>query len=128
MRSDCRERVFCTLCRTQNHDTKACRRQHNNIPSPATSHITTGCHPTSNLPPLMGTTAATQQAHQTGTRNNGSLFQNLFENNQPRTSTTIHTPLNCASPAPSANMMEGLTQIITQVTNNNKKDEASKHC
>ena len=27
MRSDCRERVFCTHCRTQNHDTKACRKQ-----------------------------------------------------------------------------------------------------
>ena len=38
----------------------------------------------------------------------------------------IHTPFNGASPAPSANMMEGLTQIITQVTNNNKKDQVSK--
>ena len=61
---------------------------------------------------------APQQSHQTGTHNNGPLFQNFFENNQPRTSTTIHTP--------SANVMEGLTQIITQVTNSNKRDKASK--
>ena len=126
MRSECRERVFCTLCRTYNHDTKACRKQHNNIPSPTNSHITAGYHLTATPPPLIGTTPATQQAHQTGTHNNGPLFQNLFENNQPRNSTMIHTPFNSASPAPSANMMEGLTKIITQVTNNNKKDEVSK--
>ena len=126
MRLDCRERVFCTLCRTHNHDTKACRRQHNNIPSPTNSHITAGYHPTATLPPLIGTTTAPQQSHQTGTHNNGPLFQNFFENNQPRTSTTIHTPFNGASPAPSANVMEGLKQIITQVANSNKRDEASK--
>ena len=126
MRSECRERVFCTLCRTYNHDTKACRKQHNNIISPANSHITAGYHLTATLPPLIGTTPATKQANQTGTHNNGPLFQNLFENNQPRNSTMIHTPFNGTSPAPSANMMEGLTQIITQVTNNNKKDEVSK--
>ena len=61
-----------------------------------------------------------------GTQNNGPLFQNLFENNQPRTSTMIHTPYNGTSPAASANMMEGLTQIVTQITSNNKKDHASK--
>ena len=126
MRLDCRERVFCTLCRTHNHDTKACRRQHNNIPSPTNSHITAGYHPTAAQPPLIGTTMAPQQSHQTGTHNNGPLFQNFFENNQPTTSTTIHTPFNGASPAPSANVMEGLTQIITQVTNSNKRDKASK--
>ena len=60
------------------------------------------------------------------THNNGPLFQNFFENNQPRTSTTIHTLFSSASPAPSINMMEGLTQIMTQVTTNNKRDEASK--
>ena len=126
MRSECRERVFCTLCKTYNHDTKACRKQHNNIPSPANSQITTGYHPTATPPPLMEKTTTTQQAHQTGTHNNGPLFQNLFENNQPRTSTMIHTPFNGTSPASSANMMEGLTQIITQVANNKKKDDASK--
>ena len=54
---------------------------------------------------------------------------NMFDNNQPRTSTTIHTPFNSTSPAPSANMTEALTQIIAQVnqvTNNNKKDKVSK--
>ena len=126
MRVDCRGVVFCTLCRTLNHDTKACRRQHNNIPSPTNSHITTGYHPTATPPPLIGTTTAPQPAHQTGTHNNGPLFQNFFENNQPRTSTTIHTPFNGTSPAPSANVMEGLTQIIMQVANNNNRDKASK--
>ena len=28
MRSECRERVFCNNCKTYNHDTKACRKQH----------------------------------------------------------------------------------------------------
>ena len=116
MRLECRERVYCTLCRTHNHDTKACRKQCNNIPSPTNSHLTTGYHPT----------ATPQQTHQMGTHNNGPLFQNFFENNQPRTSTAIHTPFNGASPALTFNQHdEGLTQIVTQVANNNKRDEAS---
>ena len=106
--------------------TQRCQENNNNIPSPANSQITTGYHPTATPPPLIGTTTTTQQAHQMGTHNNNPLFQNLFENNQPRTSTMIHTPYNGTSPAASANMMEGLTQIITQVANNNKKDDASK--
>ena len=76
--------------------------------------------------PLMGTTTTTQPAHQIGTHNNGPLFQNLFENNQPRTSTMIHTPYNGTSPAAPDNIIEGLTQIMTQVANNNKKEDASK--
>ena len=126
MRSECRERVFCNNCKTYNHDTKACRKQHNNIPNPVNSQITTGYHPTATPPPLMGTTTATQQVHQTGTHNNSPLFQNLLENNQPRTSTMIHTLYNGASPAVPANIVEGLTQIMTQVANNNKRDDASK--
>ena len=125
MRSECRERVFAIIARpttmTQRH-----AENHNNIPSPANSQITTGYHPTATPPPLMGTTTATQQAHQTGTHNNSPLFQNLLENNQPQTSTMIHTPYNGASPAAPANIVEGLTQIMTQVTNNNKRDNASK--
>ena len=109
MRSDCRERVICTLCRSLYHNTKACRRQHNNAPSPANSHILTGYHPMATPPPLMGTAAPTQQTHQTGAHNNSPLFQNLFKNNQPRTSTMIHAPFNGTSPASSTNMMEGLT-------------------
>ena len=105
---------------------KACRKNHNSVPSPTNSHITAGYHPTMTPPPLMGTTATTQQTQQTSAHNNGPLFQNLFDNNQPRTNTVIHTPFNSTSPAPSANMIEGLTQIITQVTNSNKKDEVSK--
>ena len=67
-----------------------------------------------------------RQGQQTGTTNNGPLFQNLFDTHQPRTSTTMYTPLNSASPAPSANMTEALTQIIAQVANNSKKDDISK--
>ena len=91
MRMDCKERVFCTHCRTANHDTKACRKHHNNIPSPTNSHIPAGYHPTATPPPLMGAPTAVQQTQQTGATNNGPFFQNLFDNNQPRTSTTIHT-------------------------------------
>ena len=126
MRMDCKERVFCTHCRTANHDTKACRKHHNSTPSPTNSHITAGYHPTATPPPLMGAAATVPQTHQTGATNNRPLFQNLFDNHQPRTSTTIHTPFNGASPAPSASMTEALTQIIAQVTNNNKKGEVSK--
>ena len=126
MRMDCRKRVFCTHCRTQNHNTKACRKHHSNAPSPTNSHSPAGYHPTATPPPILGTAATIQQTHQTGAPNIGPLFQNLFDNNQPRTSTTIHTPFNGASPAPSANMTEVLTQALTQVANSNKKDEVSK--
>ena len=50
MRMDCRERVFCTYCRTANYDTKVCRKQHNNAPSPTTNHIPAGYHPTATPP------------------------------------------------------------------------------
>ena len=121
MRAECRERVFCNHCRSYNHDTKACRKQHNNIPSPADSQIATGYHPTATPPPLMRTTAATQP---TGTHNN-PLF-NLLDNNQPRTSTIMHTPHNGTSSATPADLVEGITQIMNQVTSNNKRDHASK--
>ena len=52
------------ICKTYNHNTKACRKQHNNIPSPANSQITTGYHPKAIPPPLMGTTPAAQPGHQ----------------------------------------------------------------
>ena len=127
MKRDCKERVYCTICRTRNHDTKVCRKHQNSTPSPTNSHIPTGYHPTATPPPLMGATAATgQQTQQTGAANNGPLFQSLFDIQLPRTSTTIHTPFNGASPAPSANMTEAITQILAQVANNNKKDDISK--
>ena len=129
MRMDCKERVFCAHCRTTNHDTKACRKYHSNAQSPTNSHSPAGYHPTATPPPLMGAATAIQQTQQTGAANNGPLFQNLFDNNQPRISTTIHTPFNGTSPAPSANMTEALTQTmaqVTQVANKNKKDEVSK--
>ena len=129
MRVDCKERVFCTHCRTANHDTKASRKYHSNAPSPTNSHSPAGYHFTATPPPLMGAVTAIQQTQQTGAANNGPLFQNLFDNNQPRISTTIHKLFNGASPAPSGNMTEALTQImvqVTQVANNNKKDKVSK--
>ena len=128
MRLECsKERVFCTHCRTQNQDIKACRKHHNSTPSPTNSHISTGYHPIATPPPLLGTAPTTGiHSQQTGTNPNGPLFQNYFDTYQPRTSTTIHTPFNGTSPAPSANMTEALTQIIMQVTNNNKKDDVSK--
>ena len=48
MRMDCKERVFCTHCKTANHDTKACRKHHNSTPSPTNSHIPAGLPPHSN--------------------------------------------------------------------------------
>ena len=121
MRAECRKRVFCNHCRSYNHDTKACRKQHNNTLSPTHSQIATGYHPTATPPPLMGKTAATQptEAH------NNPLF-NLLDNNQPRTSTLMHTPHNGTSPATPADLMEGITQIMNRVTNDNKRDDTSK--
>ena len=46
--------------------------------------------------------------------------------NQPRTSTMIQTPHNGTSPTAPADLVEGITQIINQVANNNKRDDASK--
>ena len=69
----------------------------------------------------MGATVATQP---TGTHNN-PLF-NLLDNNQPRTSTIMHTPHNGTSPATPADLVEGITQIMNRVTSDNKRDDASK--
>ena len=121
MRGECKKRVFCNHCRSYNHDTRACRKQHDNTPSPTHSQIATGYHPTATTPPLMGAAAATQptEAH------NNPLF-NLLDNNQPRTSTLMHTPQNGTSPAASADLIKGITQIMNRVTNDNKRDDASK--
>ena len=121
MRVECRKRVVCNHCRSYNHDTKACRKQHDNTPSPTHSQIATGYHPTATPPPLMGTAAATQP---TETHNN-PLF-NLLDNNQPRTSTRMHTPHNSTTPATPADLIVGITQIMNQVTNDNKREDASK--
>ena len=115
-----KKEVFCNHCRSYNHDTKACRKQHNNTPSPAHSQKATGYHPTVTPPPLMGTMAATQP-----TETYNPLF-NLLDNNQPRTSTLMHTPHNGTSPATPADLIEGITQIMNRVTNDNKRDDASK--
>ena len=121
MRVECRKRVFCNHCRSYNHDTKACRKQQDNTPSPTHSQIMTAYHPTATPPPLMGTVATTQP---TETHNN--LLFNLLDNNQPKTSTLMHTPHNGTSPATPADLIEGIIQIMNRVTNNNKRDDASK--
>ena len=120
IRAECRKRAFCNLCRSYNHDTKACRKQHNNTQSPTHSQIATGYHPTATPPLLLGTMTATQP---TETHNN-QLF-NLLDNNQPRTSTLMHTPDNGTSQATPADLIEGITQIMNRVTND-KRDDASK--
>ena len=127
MRLECsKERVFCTHCRSPNHDIKACRKHQNSTSSPTNSHSPTGYHPTATPPPLLGTATMGTHPQPTGTATNVPLFQNYLDNHQMRTSTTTHTPFNGTLPAPSANMTEALTQIITQVTNNSKKDDVSK--
>ena len=107
MRGECRKRVFCNHCRSYNHDTKACRKQHENTPSPTHSQIATGYHLTATPPPLMGTATATQPTEP----HSNPLF-NLLDNNQPRTSTLMHTPQNGMSPATTADLIEGITQIM----------------
>ena len=124
MRHECKtDRVYCTHCRSPSHNTRACRKHQNNTPSPTNSHIPAGYHPTATPPPLLGTAATGT----TGTAAQGPWFQNYQDPHQPRNNntTTAPTHFNGASPAPSANMTEALTQILTQVANN-KKDEVSK--
>ena len=121
IRGECRRKVFCNHCRSYNHNTKACRKQHDNTPSPTHSQIATGYHATRTPPPLMGTSAPIQPPEP----HNNPLF-NLLDNNQPRTSTLIHTPHNGTSPATPADLLDGITQIMNRVTNDNKRDDASK--
>ena len=124
---DCKERVYCANCRSANHDTKVCRKQCNNTPSPLNNQIPTGYHPTATPPPLIGTTTTGgQPTQQINTTNNGHLFQNLFENQIPGANTAPHTQFNGASLAPSANMTEAFTQILAQVTDNKKQNNVSK--
>ena len=118
IRSNCNERVFCDHCKSFNHSSRACRKQLDNAPSPAGSQITTGYHPMATPPPLTNT--------QPPSTHNNQLFHNLFENNQPRTSTMIQTPYIGTSPAAPADLVEGITQIMNQVMNNNKRDDTSK--
>ena len=115
LRFHCTERVFCDFCKTFNHSSQACRKQPYNTPSPTGSQIATGYHPTATPPPLTNNQPP-----------NNQLFHNLFENNQPRTSTMIQTPYAGASPTTPADLVEGITQIMNQVTNSNKWDETSK--
>ena len=115
LRFNCTERVFCDYCKTFNHNSRACRKQPDNTPSPTGSQIATGYHPTATPPPLTNNQPP-----------NNQFFHNLFENNQPRTSTMIQTPYAGASPTTPADLMEGLTQIMNQATKNNKRDDTAK--
>ena len=113
MRNECTNRVFCSNCKSGNHCNRTCRKLRNNTPSPINSHIPTGYHPTATPPPLNDQNPA---APTTGTVNNRLWFQNHYELNQPRSSTTVHTPpVNNMSPAQAANMTEAFTQILSQV-------------
>ena len=82
------------------------------------SQIATGYHPTATPPPLTN--------NQPPNTHNNQLFHNLFENNQPRTSTMIQTPYTGTSPTAPADLVEGITQIMNQIANNNKRDDTSK--
>ena len=118
MKFNCNERVFCDHCKSFNHSSRACRKQPDNTPSPTGSQITTGYHPTA-TPPLL-TNNLPPNMH------NNQLFHNLFENNQPRTSTMIQTPYTRTSPTAPTDLVEGITQIMNHVANNNKRDDTSK--
>ena len=72
-----------------------------NTLSPTGSQIATGYHPTATPPPLTNNQPP-----------NNQFFHNLFENNQPRTSTMIQTPYAGASPTTPADLVEGITQIM----------------
>ena len=115
LRFNCTERVFCDFCKTFNHGSRACRKQTDNTPSPTGSQIATGYHPTATPPPLTNNQPP-----------NNQFFHNLFENNQPRTSTMIQTPYAGASPTTPADLVEGITQIVNQATKSNKQDETAK--
>ena len=115
LRFNCIERVFFDSCKTFNHSSRACRKQPDNTPSQTGSQITTGYHPTATPPPLTNNQPPSNQ-----------ILQNLFQNNQPRTSTMIQMPYAGASPTIPADLMEGLTQIINQATKSNKRDETAK--
>ena len=115
LRFNCTERVFCDYCKTYNHNSRVCRKKPDNTHSPTGSQIATGYHPTATPPPLTNNQPP-----------NNQFLQNLFKNNQPRTSTMIQTPYTGASPTTPADLMEGLTQIVNQATKSNKRDETTK--
>ena len=69
IKADCKERVYCTTCRSPHHDTKACRKHCNNTPSPPNNHIPMGYHPTATPLPLIGTTTGGQPTQQSYTTN-----------------------------------------------------------
>ena len=99
IKADCKERVYCTTCRSPHHDTKACRKHRNDTPSPPNNHIRTGYHPTATPPPLIGTTTGGQPTQQTYTTN-GHYLQTYWKTKQPETtwhqtpSTTEHHQLH----------------------------------
>ena len=110
----------------EQHSNRGCRKL--TTPSQTNSHIPTGYHLTATPPPLTGSapyqgTHTAAQPQPPSTTNNGLWFQDYQDTNQPRTSTTVHTPaMNNMSPASSASVTEAITQLLTQV----KKGDISK--
>ena len=85
--------VYCSICRTSNHGTRACRRYNNANDSPPNSNSSHGYHPT--VTPPQGET-------------NG-----LFA--PTKTSTAVHSPIpgTTINPEP-ANITEAMTQAVQQ--------------
>ena len=121
IKAECKERVFCTTCRSSHHDTQVCKKHCNNTPSPTNNNIPTGYHPTVTPPPLIGTTTGGQPTQQTNTTN-GHYLQNLLENQTARNNMVPTPQYSGTSPTPSANMTEAFTQILAHVTNNKNND------
>ena len=134
MTGQCRVKtVFCSYCKSYSHSIKACRKYNNSSPNQNNDQSPTivplgSYHPVA-MPPGATPNTRTNPAHQnpTGTTGNRYPFQQYIDmGNQPRASTVLNTPhMNNMSPAPSANMTEALTQILTQVVNG-KKDDLNK--
>ena len=67
MRAECRKRVFCNHCRSYNHDTKTCRKQHNNTPNPCPQSNSNRLPPNSNTTTINGNNSShtTNREHTT---------------------------------------------------------------
>ena len=68
----------------------------------------------------MGTTPATQQAHHRHTQQQ-PIIPEPPRQQSAKNQHMIHTPYNGTSPVAPADIVEGITQIMNQVTNNNKR-------
>ena len=93
IRTGCTAQVYCTICRTSNHGTRACRRYNNTNDGPTNSNNNPEYHPTATPP--QGET-------------NG-----LFA--PTRTSTTVHSPIPGTTNIPDpANITAAMTLAVQQ--------------